>query len=126
MKSLDVVPGGSVFKKELAQLNNQISQEMYRIGVKKQKIEILGDKIIIFTEQKRIQALTVLGEKYSELTFNVDAALVREFKIRLKDRLEEKFGLKVRTILKDYDPLSEAACIVIYLDHPFEQKQHIE
>ncbi|SFS80780.1 Uncharacterized conserved protein [Marininema halotolerans] len=105
-------------KKELAQLNNQVSQEMYGIGVKKQKVEIMGDKIVIFTEQKRIPALAILDGKYDELTLSVDAALVREFKERLKSHVEMQFGLTVRSILKDYDPETEVACIVILLDRP--------
>ncbi|SDW10826.1 Uncharacterized conserved protein [Marininema mesophilum] len=116
LKSSLSLPPTGVLKKELAQLNNQVSQEMYGIGVKKQKVEIMGDKIVIFTEQKRIPALAILDGKYGELTLSVDAALVREFKERLKNHVEMQFGLKVRSILKDYDPGTEAACIVILLD----------
>ncbi|MGA9174575.1 MAG: Na-translocating system protein MpsC family protein [Thermoactinomyces sp.] len=99
----------------MAQVYNKISQEMYGVGVKKQKIEIIDDKIVIFSENKRIPALSVLRDKYSELTLSADAALIREYKIRLKEQLEKLLNLKVATILKDYCPETEAACVVVYL-----------
>jgi Fe-S cluster biosynthesis and repair protein YggX len=75
-------------KRQVAQVYNKISQEMYGVGVKKQKIEIIDDKIVIF---------------------------IREYKIRLKEQLEKLLNLKVATILKDYCPETEAACVVVYL-----------
>jgi hypothetical protein len=102
-------------KRQVAQVYNKISQEMYGVGVKKQKIEIIDDKIVIFSENKRIPALSVLRDKYSELTLSADAALIREYKIRLKEQLEKLLNLKVATILKDYCPETEAACVVVYL-----------
>ncbi|RPK01522.1 hypothetical protein FH5_02363 [Priestia endophytica] len=39
-----------------------------------------------------------------------------EYKLRLKEKFEKKFGMKVNTIFKDYDSTSEHACTVIYLE----------
>jgi ornithine carbamoyltransferase len=102
-------------KKQIAVLYNRIHQGMYGIGVKKQKIEIYEDKIVIFTQQKRVPALSVLSEKYHELTLSADAALIREAKQKLKEELEKKFNWSISTVLQDYDPSTEEACVVICL-----------
>ncbi|SFJ75883.1 Na-translocating system protein MpsC family protein [Thermoflavimicrobium dichotomicum] len=108
----------STIKRMIAQFCNEISQEMYGLGVKKQRIELYDDKIIIFGQHKRVPALTALTGKYGDLTLTVDAALVREYKERLKEYLEKELNLQVLTILKDYDPNTENAFIAIYLKKP--------
>ncbi|MFC4766738.1 Na-translocating system protein MpsC family protein [Effusibacillus consociatus] len=109
----------TTFKKQLAHLFNQINQEMYGVGVKKQRIEIFDDKIIIFSQSKRVPALASISEKYPELTVTVDAALVGEYKARLKEQFQNMFSINVVAILKDYDPNTESACTVICLEEPF-------
>jgi uncharacterized protein YbcI len=104
------------FKKKLAQLYNQIEQEIIGLGTREQKIEIINNKIVIFSQNKRVPALTILGKNHPELTMSVDAALVSEFKARLKKQIETLFNLKVVTILKDYDPETESSCTVVYLE----------
>lgn len=103
-------------KKSLAQLYNQINQEMYGVGVREQKIEILDNKIIIFGQHKRVHALSILSEKYNSMALSVDAALICEFKERLKSQIEKLLNLSVATILKDYDPVTETAFTVIWLE----------
>ncbi|MFC5713919.1 Na-translocating system protein MpsC family protein [Thalassorhabdus alkalitolerans] len=102
-------------KKTIAQIYNKVNQEMYGLGVRKQKIEVLEDKIIIFGLHKRVQALHAIGQKHPELTLSVDYTLIQEFKERLKKELGSQLNLKVKTILKDFDPKSEEAVAVIYL-----------
>lgn len=104
------------FKKQLCQLYNRVYQEMFGLGVRKQRVEIFKDKIVIFAQHKRVPALFALSEKYKELTHSVDAALVTEFKRRLSEEFERQFNAKVTTVLKDYDPNTEEACTVIYLN----------
>ncbi|GAA3324770.1 hypothetical protein GCM10020331_053950 [Ectobacillus funiculus] len=58
----------------------------------------------------------MLSERYPELTLSVDGALAMEYKRRLKEKFEDQFGIKVTTIIKDYDSASEHACTVIYLE----------
>lgn len=110
----------NTFKRILAQFCNEISQEMYGTGVKKQRIELHEDKIIIYGQHKRVPALSALAKKYDNLTWTVDAALIREYKARLKEYIEKELRLKVLTILKDYDPITENAFIVIYLEDPIK------
>lgn len=108
----------SSFKKQLSQLYNEVNQEIYSTGVNKQKIDILDNRIVIFAQTKRSPLISVLSGRYSELTASVDAALAMEYKYRLKEKFEERFGKKIVTIFKDYDAISEHACTVIYLEQP--------
>ncbi|GLB61330.1 DUF2294 domain-containing protein [Cytobacillus sp. NCCP-133] len=103
------------FKKDLAHIYNRINQEIYGVGVKKQRIEIFDDRVIIFAQHKRVQALTMLSKNYNQLTISVDSALISEFKSLFKVHIEQTLHLDVKTILKDYDPVTEEACTIIYL-----------
>ncbi|WP_252314002.1 Na-translocating system protein MpsC family protein [Sinobaca sp. H24] len=102
-------------RKEIAQIYNKVNQEMYKVGVRKQKIEILQDKILVFGEHQRVPALEAIHEKYPELTLTVDTTLIKEFKERLKMELEKELSIKVKTILKDFDPVTEEAAAIIYI-----------
>ncbi|HWO96575.1 MAG TPA: Na-translocating system protein MpsC family protein [Bacillus sp. (in: firmicutes)] len=108
----------SSFKKQLSQLYNEVNQEIYSAGVSRQKIDILDNRIVIFAQTKRSPLISVLSERYPELTSSVDGALSIEYKRRLKENFEKQFGMKVMTIFKDYDTKSEHACTVIYLEQP--------
>lgn len=113
-------PVASSLKKDIAQLYNEINQEMFGLGVRKQRIEIMGEKIIIFGQHKRVPALAILEQNYHELTLSVDAALIAEYKHRLKEQIERVLKIKVITVLKDYDSQTEQACTIIYLDKPLQ------
>lgn len=101
-------------RKDLAHLYNRVNQEIYGVGVKKQRIETFDDRVIIFAQHKRVQALQMLSKNFHHLTISVDSALIVEFKSLFKGQIEETLNLSVKTILKDYDPVSEEACTVIY------------
>lgn len=101
-------------RKDIALLYNRVNQEIYGVGVKKQRIETFDDRVIIFAQHKRVQALQMLSKNFHHLTISVDSALIVEFKSLFKGQIEETLKLKVKTILKDYDPVSEEACTVIY------------
>lgn len=106
----------SSFKRQLSQLYNDLNQEIYSTGVSQQKVDIHDNCIVIFAQTKRSPLISVLSKRYPELTISVDGALAMEYKLRLKEKFEKKFGMKVNTIFKDYDSTSEHACTVIYLE----------
>ncbi|MBU8878567.1 DUF2294 domain-containing protein [Bacillus sp. FJAT-29790] len=106
----------STFKKNIAQLYNRVNQEINGVGVKKQRIEVLDDIVIVFATHKRVQALNTLSKSFHTLTLSVDSALIVEFKSMFKKRIEESLQRNVKTILRDYDPITEEACTIIYFD----------
>ncbi|WP_213973988.1 Na-translocating system protein MpsC family protein [Tepidanaerobacter acetatoxydans] len=109
------------FKQELIKINNQVNEEMYGRGLDWQKIDIIGDKIIILALNRRISVLRHIDEKDAFTARLMDLALLNEFKIRIRTYFEDKFQLKVRTILKDYDPVNQLAGMIIITVEPVEE-----
>ncbi len=109
-----------VLKQEIIKIYNSINQEIFGIGIKSQKIDIAGDKVFIFATHKRIPALKILDESHRSITASVDSLLMEANKKMLKEQLEKTLGLKVRLVLKDYDPVTEYSGTVIVLDQPVE------
>ncbi|MFZ3579005.1 Na-translocating system protein MpsC family protein [Virgibacillus sp. DJP39] len=103
-------------KKNVAQAYNKINQDFYATGVISQRINVFCDRLIIFAQHKRIPAFKALSENFRELTTFADAALIVEFKSKLKKEIEEVTGLKVVSVLKDYDTVTEHACCVIIFE----------
>lgn len=108
------------FKQEIIKINNSINEEMYGRGLDWQKIDILGDKIIILALNRRISVLKHIDEKDIFTARLMDLALLNEFKITLKRIFEEKLGLRVRSVLKDYDPVNQLAATMIITVEPVE------
>ncbi len=109
------------FKQEIIKINNQVNEEMYGRGLDWQKIDILGDKIIILALNRRISVLKHLDDKDTFTARLMDLALLNEFKIRFKRAFEEATGLKIRTVLKDYDPVNQLAATMIITVEPVEE-----
>jgi hypothetical protein len=109
------------FKQEIIKINNQVNEEMYGRGLDWQKIDILGDKIIILALNRRISVLKHLDDKDTFTARLMDLALLNEFKIRFKRTFEEATGLKIRTVLKDYDPVNQLAATMIITVEPVEE-----
>jgi uncharacterized protein YbcI len=98
-----------------------VNQGIYAIGVSQQRIDIFGDKILICAVHRRIPALKALDKPNRALTKMVDAALIELNKQELARRVEDIVGIKIRAILKDYDPYTEMAATVIIFEEPLEE-----
>ncbi|WP_020617828.1 Na-translocating system protein MpsC family protein [Paenibacillus daejeonensis] len=102
-------------KQEIIKIYNAINQEIFGIGIKSQKIDIVEDKVYIFATHKRIPAMKILDKEHRSLTASVDMLLMEENKRLLREQLEQQLGLDVRLILKDYDYRTEYSGTVIIL-----------
>ncbi|MDI3480573.1 MAG: hypothetical protein PWQ97_228 [Tepidanaerobacteraceae bacterium] len=109
------------FKQQIIKINNQVNEEMYGRGLDWQKIEIIGDKILILALNRRISVLKHIDEKDSLTARLMDLALLNEFKVRFKTYFEEFFGLKLRSVLKDYDPVNQLAGTIVITVEPVEE-----
>jgi hypothetical protein len=105
-------------KQEILRLYNAVNQSISGVGVSRQRVDLLDDRILIVAQHQRIRALAALDPRYGELTRTVDTALLDESKRRLAGELRDSLGLKVRTVLKDYDPRTEIAATVVVLEEP--------
>lgn len=105
-------------KQEILRLYNAVNQDMWRVGVRRQRVDVLGDQIVIVAEHERVPALAVLDAEHRPLTRMVDGALLDENKRRLREVLSEALGIPIRAVLKDYDPATQMAATVVLLDRP--------
>ncbi len=110
-------------KQEIIRINNRLNISMYGAGLRRQRVAILDEKIIvIIADNKRIPALAALDDTDRVTTRMIDVALLKEYKHKLKNELKQQAGLAVKCILKDYDPSAELAATIIIL----EDNGHIE
>ncbi|RXT15537.1 Na-translocating system protein MpsC family protein [Ammoniphilus sp. CFH 90114] len=107
-------------KQELIRDYQEINQHLFEIGTKQQRVEFVSDKILIMTVHRRAPAIRSLDMKRRDVTRVMDILLVDEFKEHFKNKLETKYGFKVVTILKDYDPLTELSATVVVIDREVE------
>lgn len=105
-------------KQAVARVYNSVNQEMFEIGVKRLRVDIIGSKIVILAEHRRIPGLRSLDRVNRQVTRAIDVALLDESKKRLKLEFEAELGVKIKTVLKDYDPEQELAATVVVLYDP--------
>jgi hypothetical protein len=109
---------GIDLKQEVMRVNNNVNITMFGTGLRKQRVLVMEDKIVISADHKRIPALAALDGKDRMTTRFVDVAILDEYKRRLKKELIEQIQLPVKSVLKDYDPEHELAVTVIVLTAP--------
>ncbi len=105
-------------KQDILKTYNAVNQAMFVAGVSQQRVELLGDRVLILAEHRRIPTLAVLDQVDPAAARTADMALVRENKRRLAASLEAAIGIPVRTILKDYDPQTGLAATVVVFASP--------
>lgn len=105
-------------KQEVMRVNNNVNITMFGTGLRKQRVAIMEDKIVISADHKRIPALAALDGIDRTTTRFVDVAILDEYKRRLKKELIDQIQLPVKSVLKDYDPEHELAITVIVLTAP--------
>ncbi|HBV98837.1 MAG: hypothetical protein JL50_11955 [Peptococcaceae bacterium BICA1-7] len=108
-------------KQSIMRIYNNVNQEMFEIGVKRLRVDIVGTKIVILAEHRRIPGLKALDMINRQVTRMTDVALLDENKQRLKESFEAGLGIKIRTVLKDYDPVQEVAATVVVLYEPINE-----
>jgi len=109
------------FKQELMKINNAVNQELFGVGLRWQKVEILDDKVLVFAKNQRVRALGVLDGKEGLTSRLIDIALLEEYKKRFRQQVEEKMGVRVRSLMKDYDPVEELAFSLIIFEGTVEE-----
>jgi len=93
-----------------------VNRDISGVGVSRQSVDLMGDRFLVVANHQRIPALASIDAADRYLTRMTDVALIDESKRRLLVELGTVLGLSVRTILKDYDPVTETAATVVILD----------
>ncbi|MFZ5872191.1 MAG: DUF2294 domain-containing protein, partial [Actinomycetota bacterium] len=88
-------------KQDILRIYNAVNQGIAGAGVSRQRVDLLGDRILIIAQHQRIKVLGTLEGRYPELTRTVDVAVLDEGKRRLAAQLRQALGLPVLAVLKD-------------------------
>jgi len=102
-------------KQEIARVNNNVNLSLFGTGLRKQRVTIIENKIIITADHKRIPALAALDQSDRMSSRIADVAILDEYKRRLKEELICQMDLPVVCVLKDYAPDYELAVTFILL-----------
>ncbi|GEN34865.1 MULTISPECIES: Na-translocating system protein MpsC family protein [Aneurinibacillus] len=111
-------------KQALSREYNHVNKSLFDVGVRKQQVDIIGNKIMFITLHKRVHAMRTIDGKNRGLTRTMDVMLIDEFKEHLREHFTKTFGFSIVSILKDYDPQKELAATVIILDDDVERYLH--
>ncbi|AYB45657.1 DUF2294 domain-containing protein [Paenibacillus lautus] len=107
-------------KQDLLRVYNAINKKIFNVGVKQQKVDFVGNKIIIVSRNSRVPVLKLLDENYPLSTRQLDHLLFQVFKQEIKTSLEEQFPFKIISILKDYDAETEFSGTIVFLEKEVE------
>jgi hypothetical protein len=102
-------------KQEIARVNNNVNLSLFGTGLRKQRVTIGENKIIITGDHKRVPALAALDQSDRMSSRLADVAILDEYKRRLKEEFINQIGLPVVCVLKDYAPDYELAVTFILL-----------
>lgn len=108
------------FKQDLLRIYNQINKKLFNVGVKQQKVDFVGNKIVIISKNGRVPVLKLLDVNYPLSTRQLDHLLFQLFKQEIKEELMKQFQLNIVTVLKDYDTETELSGTIIVLERDVE------
>lgn len=113
---------GMDLRQEIMRVNNNVNISIFGTGLRKQRVMVSEDKIIITADHKRVPALAALDKLERMTTRYTDVAILDEFKRRLRAALVEQLKMPVLSVMKDYDPDQELAVTVIIVEEAFMRK----
>jgi uncharacterized protein YbcI len=105
-------------KQHILRIYNATNQQVWGAGVRQQRVDLLHEQIVIVAVHQRVPALAALDQHRRDLTRQVDTALVDHYKSVFQAALESELGLRVATVLKDYDPQTQFSGTVVVLAEP--------
>jgi hypothetical protein len=109
------------FKQELLKVNNNVNIEVFHQGLHHQRVEIVGDKVIIIARNNRVKVLSVLDKCDPMMARMADIALLAEFKRNFIKTVETHFGVPILSFIKDYDPKLEMSVSVTFYHKPIDE-----
>ncbi len=109
------------FKQEVLRVYNEINKRIFHSGVRQQKVDLIGNKVIIISANPRIPILKLVDSFNRSASGELDRVLQEHFKEEIKRSFEEHFHLKVIAVLKDYDVETEYSGTIVILEHDHER-----
>jgi hypothetical protein len=107
-------------KQDILKVYNEINMKIYTVGVTRQKVDFVGNKILIVTVNHRVPILKLLDDLDRTSTRNISSILSERFKAEIKETFEREFQMNIVSILKDYDVKTEYSGTIVILDRDVE------
>jgi hypothetical protein len=109
-----------MLKQEILKAYNEINIKIYTVGVTRQKVDFVGNKILIVNLNNRVPILKVLDDFDRTSTRNISSILSEHFKAAIKETFEREFQMNIISILKDYDVETEYSGTIVILERDVE------
>lgn len=104
------------FKQEILRQYNEINKRVFDVGVRRHKVEIVGNKIVIVSLNSRIPILKLVDGFDPSATRQLDRALQQYIKSEIRRLFECTFQMNVVAVLKDYDAETEHSGTIVILE----------
>jgi hypothetical protein len=118
MSTPDNVRSTGELKQLILRIYNATNQAVWGTGVREQRVDLLGDRVLVVAVHQRVPALAALDGTRRDLTRQVDVALIDHYKGVLSAELQRVLGVGVRAVLKDYDPDTQLSCTLVVFEQP--------
>lgn len=110
------MPGSGQLKQNILRIYNAINMQIFQVGVQRQSVDFVGNKIVIVSVNSRVPTLKLLEAEHPDIVKQMDFLLSEQFKKRIQAALETQLGFHILAVFKDYDAESEYSGTVILLD----------
>ena len=104
------------FKQQILQVYNAVHQSLFGLGLRRQSVELISNKVIIVDVNPRAPVLKTLADDRPDLVSITDEILLEAYKRQFSQELRDRLQLNIVAILKDYDAATEYSGTIILLD----------
>ncbi|MEK5024112.1 Na-translocating system protein MpsC family protein [Paenibacillus sp. FSL M7-1046] len=115
-----MIASAGQWKQDILRIYNEINKRMFNAGVKQQKVDFVGNKIIILSINSRVPVLKVLDTHDASASREINLVLHEVFKRQIKQAFMDEFQLNIKAVLKDYDVETEYSGTIIILEKDLE------
>ena len=106
------------WKQDILRAYNAVNRRITGAGVTRHRVDLMDDRFLVIAEHQRIPALLCISGFDPGLSRAADVALIDESKRQLRVEWEQCLGISIKTVLKDYDPVTELAATIAVLNKP--------
>lgn len=115
-----MIASAGQWKQDILRIYNEINKRLFNAGVKQQKVDFVGNKIIILSINSRAPVLKVLDTHDAAAGRGINLVLYEVFKAEIKQAFMDEFQLNIKAVLKDYDVETEYSGTIIILEKDLE------
>lgn len=115
-----MITSAGQWKQDILRIYNEINKKLFNTGVRQQKVDFVGNKIIILSINSRVPVLKVLDAHNASAGREINLVLHEVFKREIRQAFMDEFQLNIKAVLKDYDVETEYSGTIIILEKDLE------